>query len=392
MEKNHSLDLRSIATELKLILKILEGNLHHNEYALFVKNINWEFFVELAMHHRVFPSLYLNMKKLKNISLPQHVIHQLYTAYRANTLDMLRLSAEMEKISKLLNEYKIRLLFLKGPVLAKELYGDLSMRTSCDIDILIPIGKLKLTEELLIKNGYVKNDYILSILGDWKWRHHHVTYHHPQKDIKVEIHWRLNPGPGFEPNFDELWERRRNSNISSFTIYSLGYEDLFMFLTSHGSRHGWSRIRWLVDINQILRKDINWKVLNNLLKKYHCLHIGGQSVALCSSLLNTSIPKDLHAIANSNRALKLAQDSIFYMERKVNLHNDPVPYEIALYHKRHLYSLMSLKQKSLFILSFLYPYHTDVETFPLPEKWHFLYFFMRPFLWIWRKTRNLAMQ
>ena len=48
----------------------------------------------------------------------------------------------MEQINKLCNENKIPLLFLKGPVLAKELYGDISLRTSSDLDILIPIHKL----------------------------------------------------------------------------------------------------------------------------------------------------------------------------------------------------------------------------------------------------------
>ena len=39
----------------------------------------------------------------------------------------------------------------------------------------------------------MKDDYIQTVLNDWKWRHHHVTYFHPEKEIKLEIHWRLNP-------------------------------------------------------------------------------------------------------------------------------------------------------------------------------------------------------
>ena len=45
----------------------------------------------------------------------------------------------MEQVSKLFNENKINLLILKGPVLAVDLYGDISLRTSSDLDILIPI-------------------------------------------------------------------------------------------------------------------------------------------------------------------------------------------------------------------------------------------------------------
>jgi hypothetical protein len=52
---------------------------------------------------------------------------------------------------------------------------------------------------------------------------------------------------------------------------------------------------------------------------------------------------------------------------------------------------MSLQQKVLYIISTLHPYYTDVETLPLPKYLHFLYFPLRPFLCIWRKTRKHAL-
>lgn len=56
---------------------------------------------------------------------------------------MLYLSAEMERINKLCNENEIRMIFLKGPVLSQDLYGDISLRTSCDLDVLIPMQNLE---------------------------------------------------------------------------------------------------------------------------------------------------------------------------------------------------------------------------------------------------------
>ena len=50
------------------------------------------------------------------------------------------------------------------------------------------------------------------------------------KKNKLEIHWRLNPGPGKEPNFSELWERKRISILTKNYLYFLGREDLFLFL------------------------------------------------------------------------------------------------------------------------------------------------------------------
>lgn len=81
-----------------------------------------------------------------------------------------------------------------------------------------------------------------------------LPFSSPEK-IKVEIHWRLNPGPGREPSFNELWERKAISSITTNQpIYILGNMDLFLFLVSHGARHGWSRLRWLEDIDMLLKK------------------------------------------------------------------------------------------------------------------------------------------
>lgn len=96
------------------------------------------------------------------------------------------------------------------------------------------------------------------------------------KKIKLEIHWRLNPGPGLEPTFNELWARRRISSITSFPVHYLGREDLFLFLVSHGARHGWSRLRWLIDIDKLVKQRIDWIKLARLLTKYQFNYVGGR--------------------------------------------------------------------------------------------------------------------
>ena len=110
--------------------------------------------------------------------------------------------------------------------------------------------------------------------------------------------------------------------------------------------------------------------------------------SLASELLGSRLPKGTEQVVTSSKAKNLAQDAIFYFEKMVNLHTDPVPDEVAVFHKEHLFSLMSKKQKALFILSFLYPYPEDAETLPLPKPLHILYFPLRPFLWGWRKTKR----
>ncbi|RDW20419.1 nucleotidyltransferase domain-containing protein [Oceanobacillus chungangensis] len=388
------LNVENIPKELRLILELLKYD-NPSKILEINKNlfqaINWDMFIDLAMHHRVYPVLYSKLRMGDRNLIPEFVVDKIYKHYKQNTFQMLFLTAEMEEVSKMFAANNIPVLLLKGPALAHDLYGDISLRTSSDLDVLIPIEQLDSAEEILLDLGYQKDDYIKTVLNDWKWRHHHITFIHPLKKIKVEIHWRLSPGPAKEPGFAELWERRRQSKLTNQPMYLLGKSDLFLFLIAHGARHGWSRIRWLLDIHQLVGKELNAEEVHKLLQDYHSLHLGGQSLILATELLNTKLSTKMELLCTRARSWKLAQGAIFYLERMVNLHTDPVPESAAKYHKQHLFALMSFRQKCIFILSFLYPYPEDKETLPLPLPLHFLYFPLRPFLWAWRKTRKQAL-
>jgi hypothetical protein len=392
MVKGNLLNLKAVPMELHLILELLKDTSRINLNEQYQNTVlNWDMFLSLAVHHRVYPLLYIRLRNSKYEFVPPHVIALLKNLYMKNAFQMLHLSAEMDHINQLCINNCIDVLFLKGPVLSQELYNDISNRTSVDIDLLIPINDLKHIENLLHECGYVKDDYIRTVLDDWKWRHHHITFFHPEKKVKIEVHWRLNPGPGREPSFQDLWYRKRQKRFSLTSINFLGEEDLFLFLVSHGARHGWSRIRWLDDIQKIILKNPDWEKIFRLLKKYGLVHIGGQAILLSSELLNTPINKGMKKFIKTKRTNTLAQSAVFYLERMVNLHTQPLSNDISKYHSRHLISLMSSEQKILTILSSLYPYYTDIETLPLPKKIHGLYFILRPFLCIWRIAKKQAL-
>ena len=394
MNIEFDLDVANVPKELLFLLEIINRD-HVEDIEAYIKEkadtIDWDLFLELALHHRIYPLLSTKLKMVDEDLIPSHIVQDMNQMYKRNTFHMLYLAGVMEDVCRVFTENRINLLVLKGPTLAVDLYGDVSLRTSSDLDMLIPIQELERAEKLLLKLGYEKDDYIQTVLNDWKWRHHHVTYFHPEKKVKIEIHWRLNPGPAKEPNFNELWNRRRKSSLTNYPVYILGSEDLFLFLVTHGARHGWSRLRWLIDIHQITKQKLNWSVIRILLKKYHYLPIGGQALILTTKLLKTPLVEEMRPLISGKIVNTLAQQAIFYLEEMINLHTDPVPENVAKYHKRHLFSLMTNKQKFFFIMSFLYPYPEDAEVFPLPKSLHFLYFPLRPFLWVWRKTKKLAL-
>lgn len=383
-----SLDLRSLPKELIAMLALLQtgrdsDKLQPAEEAL--RDIDWNQFVQLVMHHRVYPQ-FCSEPGIREL-IPADVQQALEPAYRSNIFQMLRLSAETEKVCRALADRQVRPIVLKGPLLAKELYGDISLRTSKDLDILIPIGDVEKAEQILADLGYVSDKNVPRVFRDWKWKVHHLSYFHPQSRIQVEIHWRLNSDMGREPSFEELWERRRTNTAAGYPIHSLGREDLFLYLVSHGARHGWFRLRWLADIDRLIRHKVNWAALAALMRRNDCLHLGGQALVLASQLLKSPITEEMKPLLSGRRHRRLAQSAIYFIRDMIAFSPEPSSPELAKYYKRYLFSLKPNREKILFLIRQLYPSFRDAEAMPLPKGLHFLYFPLRPFIWLYRHIK-----
>lgn len=389
MDHKFQLDLTLMPKELKVLLELIKDNndehiyQHKNEW---FASMDWNYFLKLAMHHRIYPLVYLKLKEAASELTPSHVLQALQIEYKKNTFQMLHLSGEMERVSKLFTENKIRSLFLKGPVVAHDLYGDISLRTSKDLDILIQKSDIEKVEELLLKHGYTNTQETIT-QSDKKGRNYHITYFHTHKKIEIELHWKLHPYPIKQPTFNELWERKRNSNFASYPVFFLGREDLLLYLSVHGARHGWFRLRWLKDINQILKQQFNYQQVNSSQKKYQYSHMIGQTHTLVSQLLGLKVNKDIKILSKRN-SKKLAQTALLYIGKRTHSHINE-SHDLNTYHTRYLFLLMPTSRKILFILTLLHPSSKDQQTLLLPNSLHFLYFPLRPFLWIWRKTVKL---
>ncbi|MFC3801795.1 nucleotidyltransferase family protein [Cohnella sp. GCM10012308] len=343
--------------------------------------VDWSCFLKLAKNHRVYPvlSAYLNKKTTE---IPDYVKAELNAESRYNRLKMLSLAAEMSRVSAHLASGNIRSLVLKGPLLAQDLYGDLSKRTSKDIDILIPAAKLDEARSLLAELGYeCEKEQLPNVLNGWKWRHHHISFTHPSHSLQIEVHWRLAPGPGREPDFDDLWSRRREHSFGNGIVAYLGREDQFLYLVHHGARHGWFRLRWLCDIDVLARRELDWSSCAQLAVRYRTEHLVGQALILASQWFHTPVPRELEGFTSLKQASARIPQVLTFIRDSLE---DAPPERVRAY-ERYLFAIKPRRQKLLYLLSLLYPYPMDAKTLPLPTTFHFLYFPLRPLLWIWRK-------
>ncbi|WP_308124277.1 nucleotidyltransferase domain-containing protein [Priestia aryabhattai] len=337
----------------------------------------------------MFSIIYLKLKD--NNYIPQFVIQRLQEKYKENTFQMLKLTKEMGDIAENFQENSIPLLFLKGPIVALDLYGDISLRTSRDLDVLIPKKNVHEAENILINLGYERSEPLTPL---WKVRKHHLTYIHPKKMSVVEVHWSLHPQSIKEPKFYELWERRREKTIASSLINYLGREDLFLYLVAHGTRHGWFRLRWLLDIAQFINEKVNKENIPLVFNEKLYKHLGGnkiylgQALSLCSLLFNLEVKdNDLSFFMEKNNARKLSYKTLKYLNRSSHFDFNRKRIEIKNFHKMYIFSLQSNLQKALFILKLFLPNPNDAKFIKLPKYLYFLYIPLRPIIWLFRRGK-----
>ncbi|MBG9814526.1 hypothetical protein ABD68_24105 [Bacillus endophyticus] len=406
MERNGEFDLSLLPRELKVMLHIL----NHREGSLVLEqNIDWDYFLQLVMHHRIYPLVYAKLKELRDPAVPSFVMEMLKREYQKNTFSMLHLSAEMERVSKLFSEQNIKLLFLKGPPIAHDIYGDISLRTSKDLDVLIQFEDVKKAEDVLIELGYEREDRFFSLANEWKWLHHHIIYFHPQKKIQVEIHWRSQPFPMQQPTFNELWERRRKSKLTSSPVYLLGEEDLFIFLIAHGTRHGWFRLRWLADVDYMMRRKQPFKNVKQLRSRKQ-FNLVGQALLVSTAFFETPIPEEAKSIIEERRARELAklaapcmiEISQHYIQMEIERKETHKGSIISLFLSKllnlkniifqhsYLYEIRTVSQRLLQVVRFVYPKPHEEDQLRLPKALKILYFPLRPYLWMKRKSASLG--
>lgn len=388
MTKAEKIDLSDISNELSFLLFILREAKERDEQRMreYASKTKWDSFIQLALHHRVYPIVYSKLSQIRSSCIPADVMETLRYHYNANVLKMMQLTREMNTICGRLSASGIRTLILKGPVLAVQLYGDMAHRTSKDLDILIDIEDLESAEEVMAQLGYEAEDKPTA-KPNWKTKTHHLSFWHKENAVQVEVHWRINPySGGGTHSFQQLWGRKNTVDIMNLSFHCLGNEDLLYYLADHGARHAWFRLRWLVDIDRLIPR-LNVDELLVYLRKHGGQSFAGQAFLLSEQLLHSKLPSSMDGLTNSKKTIRLARTSLFFLKRIVKL--NPVPEKSVVWpYFRYSLSLMTGRQRARYLLNHLEPNGKDMSQLPLYKPLHFLYFPLRPFLWFWRHIIN----
>ncbi len=216
---------------------------------------HWPALLELASAHAVVPML--------AEVLPPPLYPPLQQAASALQRSSLAQSAELARLAGLLSSRNIRMIALKGPLLSRRLYGDVGIRTSGDIDILIHPQDVLITRNALLSAGYrlASTLHWSTDAATFRSRESEIVFNAPS-EISVDLHWRSLP-PYFASAMDgvDLWNSLETVELAGQSIQTLQPEALLIYLCAHGSKHMFERLAWICDIARFLMvsPDLNWE-------------------------------------------------------------------------------------------------------------------------------------
>ncbi len=352
--------------------------------------LNVQRFCALAKRHKL---VALALEKLNQHNLQSPLlIAQLQEAAAQYTKWNLRANMEISFVASITEKAGYPLVISKGPVLSKTLYGKAYLKTSSDLDwYTLPETMLPITA-LLQKEGYAQ-PYSTLRMTPRKWQailssKHDLPFTHPARKVVNEIHQTLPTSHQKSP--PAIYQLATKHALPAVwgdqPIKIFTNEDLFLYLCFHGAKHFWSRLNWLVDVNEMITNqaalNLNLPAVQATAQEYQLTHCLTQAYDLCRTFFGTPLPQatpqsSKHRAWLTQKALEeIASDSPETQTTRRDRYFNHLLYDQRL--------SGSWKASA----HFLWQQRLKVEDFfqiDLPDSLFFLYTLLRPLLWLTKK-------
>lgn len=381
-----------ITLEMSLLLSCscvtISEKQKNNIYRVIHKNINWNRFIQLVNYNQINPIVYFNLQKYVVDGVPPQVLKRLKTQCKKQKIHSLKLTAELVRIVKLCSEEGIKVICLKGPVLARQLYGDIALRHIVDIDLLVDIQDIKKIHLILIRQGYeTGHPELFSSSLHWKVfkkSKHHVPYHQKGKMVYLELHFRLFKNIHvFTNNQLKAWDNPQSLVYAGVTLNTLSTIDNVLFLFVHGSIHKWHLLKWLADIAQLSHSQcINWEKLLARAVETGLQRPVVQGLLLLNHFFAIPLPGIFTKFPISKPILKMTCHALaVIMESRENVKSG---FFFAIRERFYLLKLKpELKYKLRYLRDLVY-LDSHRKLLRLPSFLFPLYFVLNPFLWFYK--------
>jgi hypothetical protein len=163
------------------------------------------------------------------------------------------LYSQLEKMLRALTEANVKVIPLKGILLAQELYPDPGFRPMSDIDLLLKESDYPKAVATLLSLGYHSPIDLSRIsMKDAVEYSYYIGDLFLSGRIWVELHLRLIYCDAPEVEEESVWDRALPVEICGIKTLMPSYEDLLLHLCINANQHNFRKLRYFVDINELV--------------------------------------------------------------------------------------------------------------------------------------------
>lgn len=381
--------------EIRLVTACSQSGISPGEEADIIsilgQPLDWVYIFQTAGKNGLLPLFARSL--LQNFShlLTPEIVHELSALVKSITRNNMLLTLKLVEIVKILEKAGIPVLPFKGPTLALQAFNDLSLRHYSDLDILVMPKHFDESVKALSANGYVP-------LTNVSWLKRKLFFFTHKKDIvltshdnrvHIELHWKLSGSHFSMPvEISRLWNRLEKLSLGGTEVNSLPFNDLFVYLCLHGSRHEWERLSWIADLLNLVAtrersgKKINWNEIREHARNYGCERVLELGLFLVNYFFAVRFDyPNFEAIENNPAFKKIAEQvraRIFSQEVSPSKKSDKYMYLLSLQEKRTHRIKLYLVYLSVYLKLLFTPNSMDRSIFHLPAILYPLYFVLRP--------------
>jgi hypothetical protein len=352
-------------------------------------NLDWAEYIRLVDRHRTPALSCAALKRIPDLKIPPSAVQQLQKRSDACRMQAIRNSLLLAEVLKLFARAAIPAMPLKGPILSHDLYADVGLRHSKDLDIACTVDDLARAQTCLEEAGW-EHDSLWTPPTPRLWqsmlRHdQELAFTHPQTRVHLEIHWRDQWGA---LNLaQDRWTRSSPSLWQQSPYQAMHPVDRTLYLCGHGADHAWTRAKWLGDLARIHAEgSVDWQAVLLEARRLH------QERALLACLL---LLQQLYALPLPNLAgdpwqalptFLLAQPlQILQSCEEPDVSGASTTLPNFLRHHRYNRLLHPHKPLRRSLAEMLYS-RPDHHRLPLPDSLFWAYAPLRPILWFWRRV------
>jgi hypothetical protein len=304
------------------------------------------------------------------------VLSRLQRDRSRRSLRQLAVTAGLMKIVKAFERRGIDVVPYKGLVLAASVYGDVTLRQSLDVDLLVRKRDYRRGRDVLVAEGY-------RLAHEYEWE---STFVDTTGRVVVDLHRGLVPHRfPCSLTFDRVRTRLEpiQLGIGGRVIRSLSATDVLLVLCIQVAKDSWDRrfrLQKACDIAEWVRThgDVDWAALLAYAGRLGCLRIVLFGLRLAELLIDIALPAAVsRALASEPAATALAEDvkSGFLAGTYDHDHVWDTPHALEFHWKiRERF----IDRAVPYLFHAVIPNPKDRAVVALPPQWSFLYYVIRP--------------